>query len=51
MLTLCPVEIDGLDPQKREMLEARITGRVSTSTIHVNAKIICHVTREEAKEY
>ena len=27
---LCPVEIDGLDPQKREMLEARITGRVST---------------------
>ena len=27
------IEIDGLDPQKREMLEARITGRVSTSTI------------------
>jgi len=26
-------EIDGLDPQKREMLEARITGRVSCHSI------------------
>ena len=26
-------EIDGLDPQKREMLEARITGRVSCHNI------------------
>ena len=25
---LCLLEIDGLDPQKREMLEARITGKV-----------------------
>ena len=32
------VEIDGLDPQKREMLEARITGRVSMTV----SMLICY---------
>lgn len=36
---LCNAEIDGLDPQKREMLEARIAGRVSC--YNISNRLMC----------
>lgn len=42
---LCLVEIDGLDPQKREMLEARITGRVSMIVSNVSMSCCVSITR------